>query len=86
MIKVKIKAYPVIKDEVTVEVDEGSKITDLIRKLAEMYPEFEDVFLDDRGNLDDEVVILYNKQPVKDVDRILEDGASLLFIPVVVGG
>ena len=86
LIKVKVKAFPVIKEETIIELTEKSRIIDLVKKLEEEFPEFKEVFLDDQGRLDSEVVILYDKQPIRDINKKLDDGVSIIFIPVVMGG
>lgn len=85
-IKVYVKAYPILKDFVEINVSKDTRLIDLIGFLNERYPEFREHYMDNEGGLELGVVVLVNSEAVRDWELVLRDGDKVLFIPPVAGG
>jgi len=84
-LEVYVKAFPVIRDFVSLKLSNGSRLRDLIDLLAGRYDEFRDNFLSG-GRLDTGVVIMVNNNIVRDMDYVLREGDRIVIIPPVAGG
>ncbi len=85
-IKIFVKAFPIFKDYMEIDLAEGSKLMDLVDLMISKYPEFRENYADAGGNLDLDVVIMVNNKQVRDLDYTLREGDRIYFIPPVAGG
>ncbi len=85
-LRVYVKAFPIFKDFVEMDLPYGSKLSDLVKLMIREYSEFRENYANDNGSLDVDVVVMINNRMVKDVNYNLKDGDKIYFIPPVAGG
>lgn len=76
--------------EILLELEEKSKVMDIVRKLIEMFGDpVKKILLDDKGKLNSMVSVMVNGRELnyEEMHQVeLKDGDEVLFMPPVVGG
>jgi molybdopterin converting factor small subunit len=97
---VNIKAYTWIaaaldtpegdRKKLKLEIPAGATMYDLLKKLAELHPEFrEKIFDPETERFNDEVLIITGGKLIQSKDfksTVLQDKAEIMFSPILIGG
>ena len=86
--KVVVKAFGILKEGVvTLELKEGSTVSDAIRRLSELHAnEVESLLITRTGEIDDELFVFHNGVFIDNAKAELSDGDLVLTFPFITGG
>lgn len=85
--KVRVKAFPTLKDEVVLDVKPGTTLRDALNALIEKYePSLKNLVFTKAGALSDEILVLHNGASVRDLDTRLAEGDLVVVVPPIFGG
>lgn len=91
--RIKIRAFASFRDvlgkEMVVEIDRGSKVSDLLYHLCEIKPELREMLFDDTGELRDYFIIMLNRRRLDlpgDLKADISDNSEVAIFPPVAGG
>ena len=90
---VKLRAFARFRDilgkELDVEVEEGSKVSELLNLLLQRHQDLQDLIFESSGDVKEDANILVNGRHIESLGGIeteLDDGDEVALFPAVVGG
>ncbi|MCQ8902664.1 MAG: MoaD/ThiS family protein [Methanothrix sp.] len=91
--KINIRAFAGFREilgrEISLEIEEGSNVSDLIERLCRIKPGFRDAVFSETGELRDYVIIMLNRRRLdmpEDLNSPLSDNDEVAIFPPVAGG
>ncbi|MCX8206918.1 MAG: MoaD/ThiS family protein [Methanothrix sp.] len=91
--RIKIRAFASFREilgrEMLVEIESGSRVSDLINHLCKIKPDLRRALFSDTGELRDYFIIMLNRRRLdlpKDLEAAISDNDEVAIFPPVAGG